>query len=64
MNTPSKLNLKFNLLDLKHSFSFKFVFTKRLSFPAHFVSPLMGITFTYLLNRPFQQIEAWADKIQ
>lgn len=64
MNILSKLNLKFNLLDLKHTFSFKFVFMKRLSFPAHFMSTLMGITFTYILNRPFQQIEAWVDEIQ
>ena len=70
MNILSKLNLKFNLLDLKHTFSFKFVFMKRWSFPAHFVSILMGITFTYLLNRPFphsckqrQQLEAWVNKI-
>ena len=48
MNILSKLELKFNLLDLKHTLSFKFVFMKRLGFPAHFVSTLMGITFTYI----------------
>jgi len=43
MNSLSKLKLKFNLLDLKHTFSFKFVFMKRLRFPAHFVSILMEL---------------------
>ena len=36
MNILSKLNLKSNLLDLKHTFSFKFVFIKKIEFSCAF----------------------------
>ena len=50
MKILSKLKLKFNLLKLKHTFCFNFKFMKRLSFTAHYVSILMGITLSSVLN--------------